>query len=100
MPTVEYSNLIRKIKVSRGMITPKKIQDLSKWLKQAQISVKEIPRNIASCATVVDRSISPDMSWFVSDEEVSVKYIRFDIENLLGEKAHIVINRSTNSMGV
>lgn len=94
MPIVQYINMFRKERVSRSMRTPKRITELRYWLKEAQKTVCEIPQQIAESEAMVNHSYGHD-GWFVARTEVDIKWIRFDIENVIGEKAQIVIDRTT-----
>lgn len=99
MPTVQYVNMLTKETVTRSMLTPKRITELRHWLKGAQGAIKEIPRQIAESEQSADRSIYSD-GWFVANTDVDVKWIKFNLENRVGEKAHIVIDRRTNAIGM
>lgn len=92
MPIAQYTNMHRSISVNRSMPTPKRMSELRYWLKEAQKWIKEIPRQIAESEASADRSIGTD-GWFVANTDVSVKWIKFNLENRIGEKAHLVINR-------
>lgn len=99
MPTVQYVNMHRKVSETRNMPTPKRITELRYWLKGAQAAIPNIPRQIAESEASANNGIFGD-GWFVSNTDVDIKWIKFNLENRLGEKAHIVINRQTNAMGV
>lgn len=96
MPKVQYVNMIRKIDKSASFPTPKRITELRYWLKACQVALSDIPRNIAESEESADRSLSPDLSWFVANSDIDAKWIKFNLENRLGEKAHIVIDRKFN----
>lgn len=96
MPTVQYVNEYRQVRVTRDMPTPKRMTELRYWLKGAQNVLKEIPRQIAESEGMASTSIMAE-GWFVSQTDVDVKWVKFTIENRLGERGHIIINRQTNA---
>jgi hypothetical protein len=98
MPTVQYVNQFRKQNITKEMLTPKRITELRYWLKGAQAVIKEIPRMIAESEQSADRSIGTD-GWFVATSDADVKWVKFSLENRLGEKAHIVIHRQSKLLG-
>jgi hypothetical protein len=98
MPTVQYVNQFRKQNVTREMLTPKRITELRYWLKGAQAVIKEIPRMIAESEASADWSIGTD-GWFVATSDVDIKWVKFTLENRIGEKAHIVIHRQSRILG-
>lgn len=98
MPRVQFTNTMRNISVTKGMVTPKRMGELRFWLKGAQAVIKEIPRQIAESEGMADRSIGSD-GWFVVNTDVDAKWIKFNLENRIGEKAVILIDRKFQSMG-
>jgi hypothetical protein len=98
MPTVQYVIQFRKQNITKEMLTPKRITELRYWLKGAQAVIKEIPRMIAESEQSADRSIGTD-GWFVATSDADVKWVKFSLENRLGEKAHIVIHRQSKLLG-
>lgn len=96
MPTVQFVNIARGISVTKDIPTPKRISELSKWLKECQKAIPIIPRNIAESELSADRSMGQD-GWFVAHTDVDLKWIRFDLESKFGEKSQIVINRTTGA---
>lgn len=98
MPRVQFVNQHRQLSVTVGMPTPKRMTELRFWLKAAQTHIRHIPRQIAESETSADRSIGSD-GWFVSNADADAKWIRFTLENRIGEKAHIVIDRKYDAMG-
>lgn len=99
MPTVQYVNEYRQVRETRQMPTPKRITELRYWLRGAQQAIPKIPRNIAEAEGMADNSIGSD-GWFVYTSDVDVKWVKFTIQNRIHERAHIVINRQTNALGV
>jgi hypothetical protein len=97
MPLVNFVNMHRKINVTRSMLTPKRITELRYWLKGAQNVIPEIPRNVAESEGMASRQMGSD-GWFVFNTDVDVKWITFHLQNAMGEKAQIVINRKSNGI--
>lgn len=90
MPRVQFVNQAKGISVTRDMPTPKRMSEIRYWLKEAQKWLPSIPKKIAE---------SPNMiahidDWWVSSSSVDVKWIKFELENRIGERAQIVIDRS------
>ena len=96
MPTVQYVNEYRQVRVTRDMPTPKRITELRHWLKGAQSAIPQIPRQIAESEGMANNQIGSD-GWFVFITDVDVKWIKFTLQNRLQEKAHIVINRQSSA---
>lgn len=94
MPLAQYTNMFKKpaVQVNRTIPTPKRMTELRYWLKEAQKWIPEIPRQIAESEASADRSIGTD-GWFVANTDVDIKWIKFNLENRIGERAHLVINR-------
>lgn len=100
MPRVQYTNQFRRpmVSVTATMPTPKRMTELRFWLKGAQAALKEIPRVIAESEGMSDRSIGND-GWFVFNSDADAKWVVFHLQNRIGEKASIVIDRKFNNMG-
>ena len=99
MPTVQYVNKFRKETITKNIPTPKRITELRFWLKECQKWIPQIPRPIAESEQSADNTIGSD-GWFVATFDVSVRWIKFSLENRIGEKAHIVIDRQSNPLGM
>lgn len=95
MPVAQYVNVFEKRHITKNILTPKRITELKYWLKECQKTIKEMPQVIAESEGMVDHTLPVDKSWFVATYDVDVKWIKFNLENRLGEKAHVVIDRST-----
>lgn len=92
MPTVEFNFPSEKIRVNRSMLTPKKFTDLNHWYKSARKAIPSIPK--------LSEPTPDGILWrYISDPDVSLDWIRFDIENTMGQRAHVVINRRDNLFG-
>jgi len=98
MPRVQYVNMMRGINETRTMPTPKRIGEMRYWLKGAIRLFKDCPKNIAESEGMADNSIGSD-GWFVASSDADAKWVRFDLENRLGEKAQIVIDRTFKGLG-
>lgn len=98
MPTVQYTNLLANISRTSSMPTPKRITELRHWLRGAQTAIREIPRNIAEAQSMAIMGVGHD-GWYVQNSDVSQKWIKFNIENRFGERAHIVIDRTPRGLG-
>lgn len=94
MPRANFVCQYYKINRSSSFPTPKRITELRYWLKAVQNVIKEIPRQIAESEASAERAIGND-GWFVAHTDVDQKWIRFDLEDRVGIKAQIVIDRST-----
>lgn len=94
MPIAQYQNVFKKPPqhVTRNIPNPKRITELKYWLKMCQQWIPEIPRQIAESEMSANRQMGSD-GWFVSNTDVDIKWIKFNLENKLGEKATIVIDR-------
>ena len=93
MPLVRFDYPGRKLSVQRNMPTPKKIQDLWKgWYKEARKAIPVVPTIPQLGGNLPDNL---GLLWRTSaDPQVSVDFIRYDLENNLGERAYLVIARS------
>src|SRR5262245_38280849 len=92
MPTVQFVNMGRKINKTATMPTPRRITELEQWLKHAQLAIPEIPRSIAGAPELAVTQWSD--GWHVFSTDISDKWIKFNLQNKFGEKAHIVIDRT------
>lgn len=98
MPRVQFQIPTEKVSITKDMPTPKRITELRYWLKGAQGVIPNIPRVIAESEESADRSIGGD-GWFVATTDVDVKWVKFSLENRIGQKAYIVIDRKSNPLG-
>lgn len=86
MPVAQYVFKVHNITVTRNMRTPIKITSLEHWFREARKSIGDLPN-----------AYDPATGWrLAADPDVSIKWIRFDLENTLGEKAQLVIDRTRN----
>lgn len=94
------------VRVTKQMFAPAKhISDPMQWYKNARKLIKELP---SLCEHGCEQrmvwpehpSIGPQDHWHLSSNvDISIKWIKFDLVNALGEKAHLVIDRTVPSMG-
>ena len=86
MPQVQYQNVFAKQNHLRGMPTPKKMSSLDAWWKEARRAIPEIPQI--------------GEGWEVQGSpDVSLQYIKWTLVNGVGERAHVVINRTAPILG-
>lgn len=98
MPRAQFVMQSLGINVTRSFPTPKRMGELRYWLKAVQNHIKEVPRHIAESEISADRSIGSD-GWFVSNADADAKWIKFNLENKLGQRADIVIDRKFQNLG-
>ena len=79
MPEVEYRDKEGKVRRQR-MFTPKRIQEISHWIKEARKSIPTIP----------DPSKS---DWRVIETTIETKWITIHFANSVNERARIIIDR-------
>src|SRR5262249_33252078 len=81
-------------RITKRMFTPKKkMTDPLQWYKDARKLIKELPQ--LSTAPVRTKE-----QWrLICEPETSVRWIKFTLENGIGEKAHLVIDRTASSLG-
>jgi len=91
MPIVQYVHPTTQTTVTRTIPVPKKVQELYKgWYREARKWCPQIPPlNEPNVGQYGDGRIYRVQS----EPEVSLDWIKFVLENDLGEKAHVVINR-------
>lgn len=92
---VQYFNVHRNQRVTRNLHTPKRMTEIKYWIKEVQKTIKECPKYIAPSLEEADNSTGSD-GWFVMYEDVTIKWIKLEIHNKFGEKAHIVISRGVS----
>lgn len=83
MPTCQYIH--NGETVTKQMPTPKQITKVEKWYKEARKVIPEIPNALIG--------LYADRSWIISHYETDVKWVKFDLQDLEGRKAYIVILR-------
>lgn len=88
MPLVQYRHPSLNVNITRKMFTPKRIQSLGHWLKDARKVIKEIPH------------IDPNgRGWTISAEGASVEKVSFELFNTItSERVYVVIDRTVKGM--
>lgn len=100
MPRVQFNFQSRNINIVKDMRSPKRISQVSAWFKEARKVVPEIPAvgphvGIVQHTTITDEG--EKIGWVLTDENVTQKFIRWDITNSLGERCYVVIARKQGS---
>lgn len=84
MPLVQFRNQPKAIDITRKMFAPKKAS-IEAWFKEARKIIPQIPN-------------PKDSDWQVSNFDHAVsedgRWIKFEMFNSVGERCHIVIDRS------
>jgi hypothetical protein len=92
------------IRITRRMFTPqRKLQDPMTWYKVARKAIPQIPLLCTGTYDVTDQCphwhSKPEDHWHLSHEpEISVRYLKFTMTNEVGERCHLVIDRTVNGM--
>lgn len=96
MPQAQFSYPTahpKPILITKTFPTPKLVGDLWRgWYKSARRAIAEIP--------VLGEPLNSGRIWRSQDlPTVSENYIRFNLENDIGERAYLVIARKVSNMG-
>lgn len=81
MPIVQFRNDPKQINITKRMFAPKKAGVLGAWFKEARTVCPQIPN-------------PKDSDWTIASEEASLTYVKFELRNSIGEKCHVVIDRT------
>lgn len=73
------------IEVTRRMGAPK-IATTKAWYKAARAVIPQVPN-------------LKETDWEIFSEEVTLGWVRFNLQNSVGEKAYLVIDRNVPSIG-
>lgn len=76
------------IPISRKFGAPKKVTEMSAWFKAARKVIPEIPD-------------PKNSDWIIYHEEASrdAKHIHFEMQNTVGERCSIIIDRTISLIG-
>jgi hypothetical protein len=81
MATVQFRNDPKGIDITKRMGAPKKAT-MKAWFQESRKLIPQIP--------------SPrDTDWFIYHEEATVKWIKYELQNSVGERCYVVIDRTT-----
>lgn len=86
MPIVQFRNDPQKIDLTRKMFAPKR-SSIEAWFKEARKVIPQIPN-----PKQTDWQLTTlDLGEVLSDDD---RFIKFEMFNSVGERCHIVIDRS------
>lgn len=94
MGLVQYRNQLAKIDITKTYIFPKKVERLEEWWKAARRVIPEIPEVLFGAFRVQASS-----GWMMTNSSASPSFVRFDLENVQGEKAYVIIDRKAHAVG-
>lgn len=84
MPLIAFDIPAEGVHVTPTMPTPKKMADIGCWYKDALKAIPNFPH---------------DRSWVVRHTDATVDYVRFELVDKIGIRAHITIKRrDTNAL--
>jgi len=84
MPRVQFTFPARRIQIVKVMPTPRVMSSLDAWFKQARKVIPQIP--------------DLDGQWYLGEEVVELRWIKFTLQSGIGETAYVLIDREYSSM--
>lgn len=88
MPRFVYQDVMRDINLSNiPFSSPKKIQDEDRWFNACRKVKPSIPR-----ADGTD-------GWYRTSCDITETFIKFTLENKIGERSYLVIDRKYDAVG-
>lgn len=96
MPRVQFTFQSKNVNIVKDMHSPKKIGDINAWLKAARQTIPEIPITGFN-EGIIEHVDDNKVGWFITFKDATQKFIRWDIENTLGERCYVVIARKQGS---
>lgn len=84
MPTVQYVDQANNVRITKPMVTPKKMARIEYWFKGARKAIPEI--------LAVDNGV-----WMIGFQEANAEWIRFDLISAKGERRYVVIMRKESN---
>jgi hypothetical protein len=91
MAQVQYVGPLGEPNVTRTLQAPKKMYELAHWYKAARKRIPQIPE--VEGATYHQRS-----GFALVNTTYDLKWITFELEDLVGNRAKIVINRQASAL--
>lgn len=84
MPMVLYEDVVNKVKIIKGMITPKKVAVSAAWLKEARKVIPEIPDPTTGQCVIETTHFTVDkLVWHLRDP--------------VGHRTYVIIDRKGNT---
>jgi hypothetical protein len=110
MALIQFRDEVRKINVTKRMFAPKKhVCDVMQWYKDAGKLIKELPvlclgsfdhHNNCVMPHGTQHPNEPKAHWHLAETPyVTPKWIKFTLVNMIGEKSHLIIDRSVPAIG-
>lgn len=98
MPQIDYSYPAKNIRITKGMVTPKKITELYKgWFREAKKVIPQIPDVPEYQGANID---SDGLVWRLYEvPSVTPDFIHFRFENNQGDKSTLTIARRISMLG-
>lgn len=84
MAECQFQDVVNGITINRRIPAPK-VATMKAWLKQARAFIPQIP--------------SEKSGFHVFTESCDLKWIKFELHDLKGNRVHVVINRSVPAIG-
>jgi hypothetical protein len=82
MAAVQFRNQKANIEVSKTMTTPKK-QTLEAWFKDIRKIIPQVPNPKTT-------------DWQIHHQEATIKWITFEMQNSVGERCVVVVDRQSS----
>lgn len=73
---------------SRSVPAPKHAAELWAWFKACRLALPIIPN-----------PYTPDKEWFISNAVATISAIVFEMHSKYGERALVIVDRNSNTMG-
>jgi hypothetical protein len=86
MALTQFRNDPKAINITKKMSAPKKVEQIEAWFKQARKTIPEIP--------------DPEQTdWQITHKDATIKWIKFEMHNTVGERCYVVIDRTVPFIG-
>lgn len=86
MALAQYRNQANDVNITKKIPAPRKVEKMEAWFKEARKMIPQIPN-------------PKETDWIISHETATIKYVRFDMVNTVGEKCQVVIDRTQPFIG-
>lgn len=86
MPAVQFRNQVQGVEVNKTMSTPKKMSTLDAWFKEIRKIIPQVPN-------------PKDTDWQIHHQHATLDWITFEMQNSIGERCVIVVDRKHSQFG-
>ena len=86
MAAVQFRNQVSNLEINKTMPTPKKLTSLEAWFKDIRKIIPQVPN-------------PKDTDWQIMHQHATLQWITFEMQNSIGERCVVVVDRTKSQFG-